>query len=549
MKRKSESPAPSLREYLEQQSKQELVRLVERLASQFSPVKETLDNILHLQSGDIQRIVRAARRIISDVDEPDWDDGRWGAGSPADFDRLKAHLESLLQTGHADTVLGLGEELIEAGNRATEAYDESGDVSSEVAPCMEIVFEALARSDLSPVEQLRWGFDLESEDEYSLCDAGWNAFWRVERPKEVWNDLASELERRLAQAADEPRVPDDEYDDEEDDEEDDDEEDDDDYDDEGDYEDYDDGATVTEQGGSRDRLADWLVVALRGAGRDAEILPLLEREAEATGSYVRLVDYLIERQTWKEADRWCRRGLAAIPDDGPSYYGDRHRVLRERLRTVAEGTGDLRLAAALWAEEFFRAPGLESFRRLGEAAERAGVRPAVDAAARRYLEMGQRPEPKRASKRGEPAWPLPDPKVPTRPSPPAPMFVPLINIAIAEEEPDDVLKWYDHPSRSKQSQPTYYDPRGGLDERVASAIAGAHPDRAVVIWKRLAEELIDQTKTKYYEIAARHLGGIKATLEREGRRAEWDDYAAALRATHKRKWRFVQILDKIRGKG
>jgi uncharacterized Zn finger protein len=35
----------------------------------------------------------------------------------------------------------------------------------------------------------------------------------------------------------------------------------------------------------RNRLSDWLIKALEKAGRQEEIIPLCEREAEETGSY------------------------------------------------------------------------------------------------------------------------------------------------------------------------------------------------------------------------------------------------------------------------
>ena len=62
----------------------------------------------------------------------------------------------------------------------------------------------------------------------------------------------------------------------------------------------------------------------------------------------------------------------------------------------------------------------------------------------------------------------------------------LIQLAIAEKQPDEVLKWYDYAGRKKSGL--------GLSDflvdatEVAEAIKSAHPERAIAIWKETAEE-------------------------------------------------------------
>src|SRR5439155_23295815 len=129
------------------------------------------------------------------------------------------------------------------------------------------------------------------------------------------------------------------------------------------------------------------------------------------------------------------------------------------------------------AEEFFAHPSLAGLHKLLQAADRAGCKDPVQAAALRFLETGIRPSPataapsplidrQRASRSGRKAtasqkpapssaadvWPLPLPVSP-RPTPtarpgvpaaePKPHYVVLLELAIEEKRPDDVLKWYD----------------------------------------------------------------------------------------------------------
>ena len=64
----------------------------------------------------------------------------------------------------------------------------------------------------------------------------------------------------------------------------------------------------------------------------------------------------------------------------------------------------------------------------------------------------------------------------------------LIQLAIAEKKPDEVLKWYDYAGRRKGGL-KLYDFLVDTTE-VAEAIKSAHPDRALDIWQETAEEQI-----------------------------------------------------------
>ena len=50
-----------------------------------------------------------------------------------------------------------------------EMSHDGGETASEIASCLEGVFDSLPGSSLSPVEQLLSVIDAEPEDEYELC--------------------------------------------------------------------------------------------------------------------------------------------------------------------------------------------------------------------------------------------------------------------------------------------------------------------------------------------------------------------------------------------
>jgi uncharacterized Zn finger protein len=101
-----------------------------------------------------------------------------------------------------------------------------------------------------------------------------------------------------------------------------------------------------------------------------------------------------------------------------------------------------------------------------------------------YLETGSLPW-------DDPKWPLPSTKL----NPPErnrhdrfPLLSHLVAIAIYEKAADQVIRWYDQ--LVKQDRGGF----GGSDDRVAEAVKKEYPDRAVAIWKKIAEGEIAQVK-------------------------------------------------------
>ena len=113
----------------------------------------------------------------------------------------------------------------------------------------------------------------------------------------------------------------------------------------------------------------------------------------------------------------------------------------------------------------------------------------------------------------------------------------LIDIAIHEKQPDQVLRWYD-------MKPEDYVGADRMD-RVATAVMEYAPDRAVGLWKKLAEWEISNVQPSAYEAAVVYLRKLSGLLKKLGREAEWKDYLAGLRAAHARKRRLMETLDTL----
>src|SRR5918992_2275142 len=395
--RSKKAAADTLSAFLEKQTKEQLIALLKEQAERHPAVRQALQDRTDLSAGAVKELVDAVREEIDELSgEPDWEDDWGGGGSGSDYARLLDRLQALLVAGHADKVIELGQELLEAGTRRVEMTDDEGETAEEIASCMDLVFEALSHSSLSPAEQMLWTIDAELDDEYDLC-RGAGSFWRQEHAPADWNSVADELGQRLKQYTSIA------------------------------------GEESFSRNYHRNRLSDWLIKALEQTGRQEEIIPLCEREAAETGSYVRLVNRLKGAGRWGEAEQWIYRGIEATQKRWSGIANE----LRTALRELREREEDWPRVAAFYAEDFFQQPTLHTFRALQKASERAGVWPTVQAAAMHYLEIGERPQTTERMKKDQviSPWPLPETGLPVsaeRRQMSPPMTDTLIDIAIAD---------------------------------------------------------------------------------------------------------------------
>ena len=502
--RSRKSRSSSLRAHLQKQTRTELVALVVALADAHDEVRRSLEDRRTLASGRTDKVLRTVRREIAALEEPVWD-GR-GYGVPlAGTRRLEAALKALVEAGQADAAVGLGPELLTAGIRVVE-YEEEGESGNAIGACLKLLFGALDATSLSPADRIEWSLDMSLADPYDLFDVGLEDLKKKGYARSDWSEVCDRLEQRLE--ASEPAARENDF----------------------------------SHRFGRDRLANWLIDALENAGRRKEIIPLCEREAPITFSYDRLVDRLMAGRRWEEARRWCRQGIEAVP----SRYAGLKKRLRQQLRKINQRTGNPLSGLALQAEEFFAEPSLAGFQALCKAARKARIGKGVEAWGRYYLETGRRPRAGRKRKNDpEIAWPLPAPEVEVSAppwTPDGPVIEVLIQLAISEKKPNEVLKWYDHPSRDKGPYGLY---DVSLDEEVASAVASTHTDRAVAIWKEFAEKHIARVQASGYQAAVPYLRQVRDTLTRKRRKREWEEYLAALRQQNSRRPRCLEELDRL----
>jgi uncharacterized Zn finger protein len=494
------SQEPTLQAFLAAHTQAELAALLIELAQRFPEVRDALA-VRQMLSNDAagQLEAEVLGRIVAATAEPGWRN-RWdGEGHRPDYAPVYDGLKLLLDRGHADAVVRLGEHLLEAGISQVEQSHDDGETAIAVASCLSVIFRALPSSSLEPDEQIIWAIDALLRDPYDLCHGARDVLEQP-YPPTAWSTVADDLLGRLdslpAGAGDFSR----EY--------------------------------------RRRQQTDFAILALEEAERDAEIIPLCEREAEGGSGYQRLVERLLAAGRKAEAEQWARTGIAATARQYPGIAS----TLREVLYTLRGEAGDWAMVAALWAEAFFDSPSLAALRALEAAAAQAGVAQAVRAAALHFLETGQLPQRVAHSVGGTsiPAWPLPETGIPpaNRRHPlQFPQLGLLIELAISEGQPADVLRWYDRRGSARYAQINA--------DAVADAIARAYPERAAAIWQELAEARIAQTGPAAYEEAALFLRKLQRVWAEHGKAAAWRGYIEDLRAANKRKRRLVETLDAL----
>ncbi|MCQ1534504.1 SWIM zinc finger domain-containing protein [Methanosarcina sp. KYL-1] len=495
-----------LREYLGQMEKEELIDLLMNLSDRDSLLSRHLWDMLNLASGDTEGTVRD---IYSELEEL-WEeaksyDYRDYESTPPDYSDIRNRMESLLEAGHAVEVTDIGMKILE-GYEEIAPYDEEGDIGMKINECMGVVIKALLESGSPAHERMLMVLDFELKDEYGIFDE--EAFWNSDFPVEEWNRFSEILKGRL-EASDSGKTPS--------------------------YSDW-----------GREQLVKRLARALEKAGNYEEAISLCEEETEAgeDWSSVQLVKVLLAAgQKEKAEDRIYRE----IKKTRKSYPGTAYELFRALLE-IKEKDEDWPYLAALRAEEFFRYPSLQCYTELRDAAKKAGVWEKVREAVHAYLESGNLPADRAGPGEEPSSLPgiLPKTGLTDRDSfwiIDAPALDLLIDIAVEEENPDEVARRYKElkirEKRGEDRHDRYFTRR----DRIARAVQEKYPEIAIDIWKMIAEELIARTKTDAYESASIYLRMVRNALEAGGQKAEWESYLGEIREKNRLKRKLLEILD------
>ena len=535
--------------------------LVWSLVQRFPEIYQEFREQIALQEGDVGRLVAEAAREIQDVtSETAWRDDWTGEGHIPNYSKIRHRFERLLELGHADHVLSLGREFITQGLRQIDEAQDEGDTAMSFAECIPVIFQAVARSSLSAPDRLLFAIDAELADCYDAIGDSTKMILDTPAQPCDWSVVADTLACRLkSSSAREKRGATDSF-----------------------SRDY-----------TRDRITNWVAVALDHAGREAELRTLFESEARTTGSYERLVGFLLEQKQFEDAERWAREGIAATCAKLPGIA----KKLAGRLSELAQKRKQWDVVAAHAALQFFSEyPSASSFDKLMKAAGKAGVEASVRTAALHFLETGAlpyqvivtRPTPATAKdkstrakpkKRGsaiqtnatpaeptppasvrvkiEANWPLPLPDylIPFLDqkgrynTAPQPHLEVLLEMAIASKRPDEVLHRFEKMQAVPRGPGYYQGPYAfGYTDRVAGAVSAAYPERAIALYTAALNDQLPHAQPSSYESATSYLRKLRPLYESLKRASEWTALVASIREKYRNRPRFLDLLDGLEGR-
>lgn len=520
-----------LKSHLEQKSREQLAEFAWSAVQRFPEVRRELQERIELGEGDADQLLAQARRELRRCTaEPGWRNGWTGEGQTPDYGPLKRRLQRMCELGHADAVVTLGRELIDAGMEQVGSSNDEGETAVALGNCLQVVFQALERSTLSAPDKILYVVDAYLKEDYDilgsyagkLLDAPWTAL--------DWSAVADALAARLKQA---PKAI-------------------------NRREDF--SAAY-----ARDKISQWLIRALEHAKLDDEVLAVLEREAPLTGSYRRLVAYLVEQKRYEDAECWARKGIQQTHKQYPGTASQLATLLCDAARRRKQWD----VVAGHAAAQFFARPSAAGLDELVQAATKAKCGPAVHAAALQFLETGVLPiavpsaqegskakgKPKaKAPASGAFPLPIPDYLAPTLTegdrfsSGPRPRFDVLLDLAIKNKQPAEALRWYDRMNEPQKGRTRTWndwsDPTS-FAERVAQAVAAEFPDRALSIYRQRLEGILPQTGPAAYERCGEYLKKMRAIMKTLHQEDHWDELVADIRHKYGNRPRFMEVLDKL----
>jgi len=481
--------------FLESRSKAQLIGIIVNLSRQYPEIAHDLEAQQLIGTKDIDGLEHSIRNDILEITrEADWDDPWQEGGFTPDLSSVQDKLEALLKAGHPDKVLTLAEELVQEGSEIIEMRNDEGETAMDLSECMAIAFLALKTSKQDPLEKMSWALDRLLEDEYGICDPI-EAYFFEDHDKDLWHQTADRIMDRLGMnGKDKQTETDDAW--------------------------Y-----------PRSLLVKWAVYALEQAGRMDEILLVYRHDAEESGNVSSLVEELIRLEQYEDAEDILRSEIKRQEDKSSWKAIGLHSDLLDLMVKMKNWLS----AAAISTESFIRHPSREKFIECRKLSKKAGQWKKIRHYLLLYLETGALPWKNTD-------WPLPSTQLPlpafdSRKS--FPKLDSLINIAIVEKQPAQILKWYDKLPRQ---QNRFY--RINYDE-IAGSIKEYDPLRAVSLWKQIAEHHIAKVKPKAYLEGAKALKKAAKVMKKENRQAEWQSYINQLKKEHKRKTRLMEVLNRL----
>ena len=508
--RKVSSPKPSskkdaleiaLEKKLKDKSPKELVTLVLRLFNDYEDVREYFEQEAFAdtvaKSGDIAKLVEKAIKLIDkelrSSGYRNYDDYYGHGGLSCNLEPVTAIIK---QFEKFDDILPAIDRVAKhLFKKAERLVEETG---AEETYDVDVVFDAMAKtliaSKTPPVSIILWAYEMSQIGDYSIGDNAFKSIINRDWSVKIWSGVADVL---LAQTQKK----------------------------------HDFWSLQT------------IVKTLDKARRQEEATNLLRTEAAHAREHDMLAERLIEFGFLEEAEKICwEQRKAELKEKHYSFYSIGS--WSGRLKKIAERRKDYPTQASIEAAAFFENPQRETVMVLLHTAKKLKVEPTVRSAIEAFLQTGVFPtaiqkglEGLKPTTKEQAKWQIPFFAFSVEKKEQKPRFDILCEWAIAEQRPNDVVRWFDELSKQKSKG------REISREKVADAIRDSHPERAFRLYRDLAEHEMEVSRD--YPAAVRMLRKIREALESWGRSAEWQPLMTQVRMMHRRKPSLMKHIDEL----
>jgi uncharacterized Zn finger protein len=498
-------------DYLSELKKDDLIDLLVYFMNEFPSIRSKLNE----QKSDFESNIGPIQfALLTDIDnitsEETYGNIMDDEYHIPDYSPVRERMELLMAMGYPDVVVDAGRILIEKGSLQIQQSDnDECETAEEIRSCMVLVFKANECSTRPVHEQLVFAIHIRLDDEFDLCADITKNFLQKDYPGSVWGLVADRLQQQLGDLK------------------------------------YNTETSDPFSSYYRDKVVDWIVTAMDHAGREKEATDLCVVEVDRTHNYDRLIKRLLRNGSRDEAKTWITRGIEATLKPLPGIAAK----LRTIQREFWEKDDEKLKVAGVRAEEFMSEPSYRTYCDLKLASENCGVWDTVKVSVMQYLKDGILPAPGTDGKTKPPlifgALPqtgLSDPKFFS--SPGSPFLDTLMDIAIAEKRPDEVLAWYDQYINLGNGRFREYH----SDGKIADAVADQYPDRAISIWKEKLEQFMDLSDPKFDNISIALIEKIYTLMKEKGMDAAWKKYLAKLRREYLGKKSLLKMVTVLEGK-
>jgi hypothetical protein len=181
-----------LKQALKDSSRADLLKCLVDLAATIPEVWQALEARLRLEprtTPDLVSRTQVAIRRATDFDERDINrnfDYDYDA-----YEQIPKYFRQLAESGLLETAMDLAIELLSAGSYQVEMSDE-GLMWHEIESCLDVISDAVERSQLPSETILLWIARMEQSDRMEIFTRGKEA-WTRSYPPQVWSAIADEL--------------------------------------------------------------------------------------------------------------------------------------------------------------------------------------------------------------------------------------------------------------------------------------------------------------------------------------------------------------------